>query len=400
MKISKFAEIVSNLESGSRPKGGVSSETGTIPSLGAEHLSDDGGFNFYRKKYIDEIFYKNLKNGKIRDKDILIVKDGATTGKVSFVDSNFPYPKSAINEHVFRIEINKNVAFPKYVYFFLKTSNGKKQILNDFRGATVGGISRQFIESTKIPLPPLDDQIRIATLLTRAEALIAKRKESIKLLDEFLKSTFLEMFGDPVRNEKGWEKKPLGKLGSLDRGVSKHRPRNAPELLGGKYPLIQTGEVSNSGTYITTYSQTYSELGFKQSKLWKAGTLCITIAANIAKTGILTFDACFPDSVVGFITDKNEAHILYVHHLFGFFQMILEKNAPQAAQKNINLETLRNLQVPTPPLPLQNKFAAIVEKVESIKTRYQQSLVELENLYGSLSQRAFKGELDLRGGRN
>ena len=80
--------------------------------------------------------------------------------------------------------------------------------------------------------------------------------------------------------------------------------------------------------------------------------------------------------------------------------MILEKNAPQAAQKNINLETLRNLQVPTPPLPLQNKFAAIVEKVESIKTRYQQSLVELENLYGSLSQRAFKGELDLRGGRN
>jgi type I restriction enzyme S subunit len=123
--------------------------------------------------------------------------------------------------------------------------------------------------------------------------------------------------------------------------------------------------------------------------------LCITIAANIAKTSILTFDACFPDSVVGFITNKDEANVLYVHHLFGFFQKILEKNAPQAAQKNINLEILRNLQVPKPPLPLQTHFASIVTKIESLKSHYTQFLTALENLYGSLSQRAFKGELDL-----
>ena len=340
-------------------------------------------------------FFNNLKSGKIKRNDILIVKDGATTGKVSFVQKDFPFDRASINEHVFRIEIDPRNGFSKYVYLFLKSSEGKKQILNDFRGATVGGISRQFIESTKIPLPSLNDQIRIATVLTRAEKLIAKRKESIKALDELLKSTFLDMFGDPVRNERGWEKKPLSILGSLDRGVSKNRPRNAPELLGGKYPLIQTGEVSNAGTYLSKYSQTYSEIGFKQSKMWKAGTLCITIAANIAKTSILTFDACFPDSVVGFITNKDEANVLYVHHLFGFFQKILEKNAPQAAQKNINLEILRNLQVPKPPLPLQNQFAAIVEKVEVLKVKYTQSLTALENLYGALSQRAFKGELDL-----
>jgi type I restriction enzyme S subunit len=166
-------------------------------------------------------------------------------------------------------------------------------------------------------------------------------------------------------------------------------------LLGGKYPLIQTGDVANSGTYITGYMQTYSEIGLKQSKLWKKGTLCITIAANIAKTGILTFDACFPDSVVGFKQNINECNILYAHFLFGFFQQILEKSAPQSAQKNINLEILRNLTVPKPPITLQNKFSSIVEKVEAIKTKYQVSLEELENLYGSLSQRAFKGELDL-----
>jgi type I restriction enzyme, S subunit len=201
------------------------------------------------------------------------------------------------------------------------------------------------------------------------------------------------MFGDPVSNEKGWEKATLEKLGSVNRGVSKHRPRNDPKLLGGKYPLIQTGDVSNAGTYITTYTQTYSDIGFAQSKLWPAGTLCITIAANIAQTGILTFDACFPDSVVGFVANKDEAHPLFIHGLFGFFQAILEKNAPAAAQKNINLEILRGLEVQKPPMTKQNEFALIVEKIEALKVQYQQSLVEFEALYGAFSQQAFKGQL-------
>lgn len=281
-------------------------------------------------------------------------------------------------------------------WFFrlLKTLN----LDNLNRSAAIPGLNRNDVYRIKIPIPEnYDDQVRIAGILLRAERLIEKRKESIRLLDEFLKSTFLEMVGDPVRNEKGWEKVSLSKLGELNRGVSKHRPRNAPELLGGKFPLIQTGDVSNSGVYITKYTQTYSRIGLEQSKLWKKGTLCITIAANIAKTGILTFDACFPDSVVGFDININESNVLYVHYLFGFFQRILEKNAPQAAQKNINLEILRNLLVPKPPLPLQKQFASIVEKIETIKAKYQVSLEELERLYGSLSQRAFKGELDLSG---
>lgn len=257
-------------------------------------------------------------------------------------------------------------------------------------------ISLGDVENHKIPVPKVfDDQIRIAYLLGKIEGLIVQRKQQVEQLDDLLKSVFLEMFGDPVRNERGWEKVPLSSLGSINRGVSKHRPRNAPELLGGEYPLIQTGEVANAGTYITNHSQTYSELGFAQSKLWPAGTLCITIAANIAQTSILTFDACFPDSVVGFIAFDGESHRLYVHGLFWFFQAILEKNAPAAAQKNINLEILRGLLVPKPPYGLQSQFASIVEKVESLKLRYQQSLTDLESLYGTLSQRAFKGELDL-----
>lgn len=271
----------------------------------------------------------------------------------------------------------------------------KEEILRKGSGATVKGITQDELYKLEIAFPPLDDQIRIAHLLGKVEGLIAQRKQHLQQLDDLLKSVFLDMFGDPVRNEKGWEKKPLEMLGSVNRGVSKHRPRNAPELLGGMYPLIQTGEVSNAGIYITSYSQTYSDLGFAQSKLWPSGTLCITIAANIAQTSILTFDACFPDSIVGFNAFKGEANVLYIHGLFWFFQKILEKNAPAAAQKNINLEILRTLEVPKPPIELQNQFAAIVENIESVKSRYQQSLTDLEALYGALSQQAFKGKLDL-----
>lgn len=271
----------------------------------------------------------------------------------------------------------------------------KDEIVKKGSGATVKGITQEELYKLQIAFPPLDDQIRISRLLGKVAELIALRKRHLQQLDDLLKSVFLKMFGDPVRNEKGWDRVPLDTLGSLNRGVSKHRPRNAPELLGGAYPLIQTGEVSNAGTYITSFSQTYSDIGFAQSKLWPSGTLCITIAANIAQTAILTFDACFPDSVVGFTAYENAGHVLYVHGLFWFFQKILEKNAPAAAQKNINLEILRGLEVPKPAIELQEQFAAIVEKVEGIKAFYQQSLFDLEALYGALGQKAFKGELDL-----
>ena len=203
------------------------------------------------------------------------------------------------------------------------------------------------------------------------------------------------MFGDPATNPKGWELTELSALGTLDRGVSKHRPRNAPELLGGKYPLIQTGDVSNAGLYIRDFTSTYSETGFKQSRLWPKGTLCITIAANIAKTGILAFDACFPDSVVGFTPHKGVSSSVYVHFLFGFLQAMLEKNAPQAAQKNINLAILRTLRVPSPPVSLQEKFERFVSQTTILSNNQKDSLALAGRAFASIQQRAFRGELDL-----
>lgn len=188
----------------------------------------------------------------------------------------------------------------------------------------------------KVTLPSLVEQRRTALLLDKADALRQKRQKAIHLAAEFLRAVFLEMFGDPATNPKGWKVQRLSEIGTLDRGVSKHRPRNDPTLLGGDHPLIQTGEVANCDGYIRAYTSTYSDKGLRQSKLWPAGTLCITIAANIAKTGILRFDACFPDSVVGF-TASEVSIIEYVRFWLSFLQKTLEANAPESAQKNINL---------------------------------------------------------------
>jgi type I restriction enzyme S subunit len=177
-------------------------------------------------------------------------------------------------------------------------------------------------------------------------------------------------------------------LGEFGRGVSKHRPRNDPKLLGGEYPLIQTGDVAVANLYITEYGSTYSELGLQQSKMWNKGTLCITIAANIAKTAILDFDACFPDSVVGFIANERTNNI-FIHYWFSFFQAILESQAPESAQKNINLKILSELKVIVPEKNKQDEFADFVAQVDKSKVVVQKALEETQLLFDSLMQQYF-----------
>lgn len=342
---------------------------------------------------------KKISQKKLRKGDIIIEKSGGSptqpVGRVVFFDLDTK-DDYLCNNFTTILRPDSVKVYPKFLFYQLFIGHLRGRTLK-YQNKTTGIINLKLDNylNEKIIVPPILDQIRIATILSKVEVLIAKRKDSINLLESFLSSSFLKMFGDPTKDSDKWKMVLLSELGKLDRGVSKHRPRNAPELLGGDYPLIQTGDIRRAGLYIEKYTQTYSEIGLKQSKLWPKDTLCITIAANIGKTSILSFDACFPDSVVGFTPYEKEANAVYVHYLFGFIQTILERNAPQSAQKNINLEILRNLSVPKPSIKLQNEFAKIVSKGETIKKLYEENLNELENLFSSLCQKAFSGDLDL-----
>ena len=234
------------------------------------------------------------------------------------------------------------------------------------KGATVKGVTVKFVLDLDIPVPSQSKQRAIAKQLSLVLDCIGKRQAQFAHLDALAKSLFVEMFGDPVENPMRWATKSLPEIGIMERGVSKARPRNAPELLGGPYPLIQTGDVAHAQTFIEKYNTTYSKAGLAQSRMWPKGTLCITIAANIAETAILQVDACFPDSIVGFIANST-SNIRFIHIWFQFFQSILEKQAPMSAQKNINLKTLASLEVIVPPIVLQRSFAERVEAIDKSK---------------------------------
>ena len=161
-----------------------------------------------------------------------------------------------------------------------------------------------------------------------------------------------------------WTKYKLTDVGYLKRGKSKHRPRYAFHLYGGKYPFIQTGEIKAASKYIKTFEQTYSEAGLAQSKLWEKGTLCITIAANIAEIAILDFDACFPDSVLGFIPDKSKCNLDYVFYTLKYFQRELKAQAIGSVQDNINAGTFENIKFPFPSLSEQQAIAEVLSSLD------------------------------------
>lgn len=272
----------------------------------------------------------------------------------------------------------------KYLEYCLQSKNIEMFSLYAKRGSRQGkSIDLKRWLTYKIPVYSEKDQIVIEENLNKINYVIELRRKQIDLLDELVKFRFVEMFGDPVVNDKKWEIRYFSDLGELKRGKSKHRPRNDPILLGGKYPLIQTGDVTNSNTYIKSYTSTYSEEGLKQSKMWKKGTLCITIAANIAESAILTFDACFPDSVVGF-TPNGEVISLFIHYWLSFLQPILEENAPAVAQKNLNVAALEKVGVIVPPLELQNQFASFVQEIDKSRLRELLAIKHIKLLLNDL----------------
>jgi type I restriction enzyme S subunit len=196
---------------------------------------------------------------------------------------------------------------------------------------------------------------------------IAEVKEQLIADKKIKKQKTLPVITDsehPFQLPLGWEWSRLPDIGELARGKSKHRPRNDPSLyLNGDIKLVQTGDVARSNGQVETYTAMYNKAGLAQSRLWPKGTMCITIAANIADTGILSFDACFPDSVVGFIPFEEQMSIRYFEYFVRTAKSNLEAFAPATAQKNINLEILGQLLVPLPPL---NELNAIVSKIDDL----------------------------------
>ena len=395
MKFVPLDLLVRNMDSGARPKGGVSGTSGTIPSLGGEHLSGDGGFCLSSVKYVDEAFFQSLDKGKVQRNNILIVKDGATTGKASFVGDDFPFDLAAVNEHVFRIDVNEHEADPKYLFRFLLSRNGKIELLKDFRGATVGGITRDILHKVQVPIPAsVSEQHRIASILEKADAIRKKRAEAVIATKEFLRASFLDLFGDPVANSRGLPEKPIFELATVTTGNTPSREISA--YYGDHIEWIKSDNLNTPFHFLTKATEGLSEAGLRVARSAPAGSTLITcIAGSPSCIG----NAALADRPVSFNQQINaltpkpgiEPEFIYATTLFS-------KARIQAASTNgmkgmVSKGALEQVRFILPPPDQRKKFVAIFHKVMALTEKLESAASEANMLYGSLAQRAFQGQL-------
>ncbi|MDZ4727979.1 MAG: restriction endonuclease subunit S, partial [Leptospira sp.] len=311
---------------------------------------------------ITEIGLKNSASNLIPAHSILMPTRMAL-GKIAI--NSIPV---AINQDIKALNIlDKDRLNSKYLVSYLSTISN--EIENAGKGATVKGIKLDFLKDLSIPLPPLPEQVAIANLLSKADALIAKRKESLALLDAYLKSTFLEMFGDPVRNEKGWEVKRLGDVVHLRAGQFVSASEIQSNFTQGLYSCY-------GGNGRRGYVKTFTHDG-EFVLIGRQGALCGNV--KVAKGQFHATEHAVVCSPKIFFETSWLYYLLEIINL--------NKYASGAAQPGLTVGKLEQIDIIFAPLELQNQFAAVVEKVEALKEKYHKSLGELENLYGSLSQR-------------
>ncbi|MDD4059464.1 MAG: restriction endonuclease subunit S [Kiritimatiellae bacterium] len=189
--------------------------------------------------------------------------------------------------------------------------------------------------------------------------------------------------------ETSWKTAKLDELGFVGRGKSRHRPRNAAFLYDGPYPFFQTGDIKAANFYLTEYTQTYSKIGLAQSKLWKPGTLCITIAANIAESAILGIEGCFPDSVVGFVADPAKADVRFVKYYIDILKLQMQSVSRGTTQDNLSVDKLLSFDFRVPPLPVQRRIACILSTYDELIENSQRRIKILESMARALYREWF-----------
>jgi type I restriction enzyme S subunit len=397
-----LGDVLLSLESGARPKGGASADSGDIPSLGGEHVSIDGGFDLTNVKRIPRLFFEAMRVGRVVPQDILIVKDGATTGKTSFVRDDFPFAEAAVNEHVFRLRVDTDRAWPGYVFHYLYSPRGQREIQLDFRGATVGGISRDFVSKVIVPLPPIPEQRRIAETLDRGEALRAMRLATLDHLDALTRSIFLDLFGDP--EGAGW---PMSTVRDVARpGAASIRTGPfGSQLLHSEFVdqgVAVLGIDNVVGNVFRWGERRYiSDDKYRQLKRYTVapGDVLITIMGTCGRCAIVPDDipmAINTKHLCCITLDRQEClpvflHSYFLHHPLA--RRYLERAAKGAIMAGLNMEIIKSTPIPRPPVALQEEFAKRVEVIDHQKALHQASRDKLDVLFESLQSRAFLGEL-------
>lgn len=341
---------------------------------------------------ITEEGLKSIGN-RIFSKGTLLFAMYGSIGKVAITGLEI-----ATNQAILGIRPKRsNEVYLPYLKIWFESN--KQKLINRGRGVALQNLSATIVRNLDIPLPSYSDQLHIANLLSKAGNLISHRKQSIALLDEFLKSTFLQMFGDPDKNEKGFQFVELDKLCSVIVDCPHSTPLKSIEKTN--FPCIRTSELTNG--YISWDSMQYLDESGYELRTQRL----IPVEGDVVYGREGTYgDAIRIPSTYRFSLGqrtmlfrpnykKTNSIFLWAMVRSDFVYRQAKKKNSGSTVGHVNVKDIKQFRILNPPIELQTRFAQIVEKIESLKSQYQSSLQELENLYGSLSQRAFRGELTL-----
>ncbi|MEG4807476.1 restriction endonuclease subunit S [Microcoleus sp. F8-D3] len=341
---------------------------------------------------------KTKKQQPCRTGEFLIAEIDAKMGGFGIVPESLD--GAIVSSHYFLFEINEQLLDRSFFNFFIRTPFFFEQVAA--QGSTnYAAIRPQEVLTYQIPLPPLDEQRRI---VARIEELAAKveearglRRQSAEEAEVLINSAIILIFEKQILKQ-GWNLQPLREGAEISRGKFAYRPRNEPRFYGGNIPFIQIGDISKSNRYIQEYSQTLNQDGLKISRMFPKGTVVLAITgATIGVTGILGFDSCFPDSIVGITPHPNITISEFIYWSIEYVKKIALSEATQTTQPNINLKNIEKLKIPVPPLPEQHRIVAYLDdlqtKVDALKRLQTETAAELDALVPSILDKAFKGEL-------
>lgn len=397
MELHNFGDIIEHIQNGASNK--QNDEGIGYPCVRIETLQNSQ-IDINRIKHID-LNDKDFQKYRLENGDLLFnhINSIEHVGKVALFEGQIENLVLGIN--VLRIKLAETKANPRYIFFLLQSKFIKNQIFNRAkRAVNQVSLNQSDIKSLKIPLPPLKTQRKIVEILERADALRRKRQEADGKTSRILQAAFVKMFGDPVKNEMGWESKKLCDLSLLiTKGES-------PKWQGYSYvddgvPFIRSENI-RWGNFSKT-NMAYIPVEFhnklSRSKLNPNDVLINLVGASIGRAAILPSslkEANINQAVAVIRVNKRKLNPYYLLNLIinPIFQMRnIQSQSVEAARANISLTDLKNLKIPLPPLKLQQKFARLVENVESMKERQAESTAQIDEMFRGLMQKAFRGEL-------
>lgn len=279
----------------------------------------------------------------------------------------------------------------KFLYWWLRTNRAYLESLGN--GATFKEVSKTIVSRIEISLPPLAEQRRIAEVLDRVEALRAKRLATLAQLDSLTQSLFLDLFGDPATNPKGWPRKRIGEIGNVITGNTP--PRANPDYYGTHIEWIKSDNINTPYYYLTKATEGLSESGKAVARTVPAGSILVTCIAGspacIGNAAMTDREVAFNQQINAFVPVNGEAHFIYSQMLVG--KRLIQEASTAGMKGMVSKGRFEQIMLILPPIKLQREFTRRVTAVETLKTAQRASLAELDTLFATLQHRAFRGEL-------